>query len=162
MVSAGKDTVKRTAVQSPLRGRVKDLKFNTVGGVIQPGEPIMEIVPLDESLLVEAKIKPSDIAFIRPDQQANVKITAYDSSVYGGLEGKVEQIGADTITDEQGNSFYRVRIRTNKSTLLYKGKELPIIPGMTAQVQILTGQKTVLDYLLKPILKARQNAMTER
>ncbi len=162
MLTAGQDKVSRTQVRSPVRGTVKELMVNTVGGVIQPGEDIMEIVPLDDTLLVEARVKPTDIAFIRPDQKAVVKITAYDFSIYGGLEGKVEQISADTIQDDEGNSFYRVQVRTNETSLAHKGDVLPIIPGMTATVEILTGQKSVLDYLLKPILKAQQNALRER
>lgn len=162
ILTAGEDKVSRTQVKSPVRGTVKELKINTVGGVIQPGEDIMEIVPLDDTLLVEGRVKPTDIAFIRPDQKAVVKITAYDFSIYGGLDGKVEQISADTIQDEEGNSFYRVQVRTNETSLAHKGEVLPIIPGMTATVEILTGHKSVLDYLLKPILKAKQNALRER
>ncbi len=162
ILTAGQDKVSRTQVKSPVRGTVKDLMVNTVGGVIQPGADIMEIVPLDDTLLVEARVKPTDIAFIRPDQKAVVKITAYDFSIYGGLEGKVEQISADTIQDDEGNSFYRVQVRTDETDIKHKGEVLPIIPGMTATVEILTGQKSVLDYILKPILKAKQNAMRER
>lgn len=161
-LTAGEDKVSRTQVRSPVRGTVKEMMVNTVGGVIKPGEDIMEIVPLDDTLLVEARVKPTDIAFIRPDQKAVVKITAYDFSIYGGLEGKVEQISADTIQDEEGNSFYRVQVRTNETSLAHKGEVLPIIPGMTATVEILTGHKSVLDYILKPILKAQQNALRER
>lgn len=161
-MTAGEDRFKRTEVTAPVRGTVKEIFISTVGGVIQPGEKILEIVPLDDTLLIEAKIKPSDIAFIRPDQEAMIKITAYDFSIYGGLKGVVEQIGADTITDEEGNSFYRVYLRTQETALVRDGKELPIIPGMTASVDILTGQKSVFDYLMKPILKAKNNALRER
>lgn len=161
-MTAGEDRFKRTEVTSPVKGTVKEIFISTVGGVIQPGEKIMEIVPLGDTLLIEAKVKPSDIAFIRPEQEAMIKITAYDFSVYGGLKGIVEQIGADTITDEEGNSFYRVYLRTKETALVHNGKELPIIPGMTASVDILTGQKSVFDYLMKPILKAKSNALRER
>ncbi len=161
-ISAGKDRVTRTEVRSPVRGTIKQIHINTIGGVIRPGEAILEIVPLDDTLLIEAKIRPADIAFIRPRQKAMIKITAYDFSIYGGLEGTVEQISADTIQDERKDSFYRVKLRTRTNALTYREEKLPIIPGMTASVEILTGKKSVLDYLLKPILKARQNAFRER
>jgi adhesin transport system membrane fusion protein len=159
---AGEDRVTRTEIRSPVRGTVKEIKINTVGGVIRPGQDIVEIVPLDDSLLVEARIRPADIAFLRPGQDSMVKVAAYDFSIYGGLRGKLEQISADTIRDENGDSFYRVYLRTARNTLMHQGKELPIIPGMTATVEILTGKKTVLDYLLKPILKTRDRALRER
>ncbi len=160
--AAGEDRVTRTEVRSPVHGTIKELKQNTLGGVIRPGEDIVEIVPLDDTLLVEAEIRPADIAFLRPDQDAMIKIAAYDFSVYGGLKAKVERISADTIEDEQGENFYRVYLRTEQNTLVHQGNELPIIPGMTATVEILTGEKTVLDYILKPILKARDRALRER
>ena len=159
---AGEDRVTRTAVRSQVRGTVKEIKQNTVGGVIRPGEDIIEIVPLDDTLLIEAQIRPADIAFLRPGQKAMVKVAAYDFSIYGGLEAKVEHISADTIKDEQGENFYRVYLRTGQNALLHQGNELPIIPGMTATIEILTGHKTVLDYILKPILKARDQALRER
>ena len=124
-----------------------------------PGRDIVEIVPLDDTLLLEAKIAPRDIAFLSPGQHALVKFTAYDFVVYGGLEAEVESIGADTITDDEGNAFYLVRVRTNKAMLRDK---LPIIPGMVAEVDIMTGRKSVLSYLLKPVLRAKQYALTER
>ncbi len=161
-LSAGKDRVTRTDVRSPVRGTVKQIHINTIGGVIRPGETIMEIVPLDDTLLIEAKIRPADIAFIRPGQKTMIKITAYDFSIYGGLEGELEQISADTIQDDRGESYYKVKIRTETNALTHQGKPLPIIPGMTAGVEILTGKKSVLDYLLKPILKARNSALRER
>jgi membrane fusion protein, adhesin transport system len=162
MMSAGEDRVTRTDVRSPVRGTVKQVNLNTLGGVVKPGEPIMEIVPLDDTLLVEARIRPADIAFLRPGQKAMVKITAYDFSIFGGLEGVVEAISADTILDEKGEHFYRVKLRTQTGTISYQGENLPIIPGMTASVDILTGEKSVLSYLLKPILKIKQNALRER
>ena len=162
LLFAGEDRVTRTAVRSPVRGTIKDIKHNTVGGVIRPAEDILEIVPLDDTLLVEAQIRPADIAFLRPGQDATVKITAYDFSIYGGLKGRLERISAGTIKDENGESFYRVYLRTERNTLKHQDAELPIIPGMTAAVEILTGEKTVLDYLLKPILKAKERALRER
>jgi len=159
---AGEDRVTRTEVRSRVRGTVKEIKQNTIGGVIRPGEDIIEIVPLDDTLLVEAQIRPADIAFLRPGQESTIKIAAYDFSIYGGLEARVERISADTIKDEQGENFYRVYLRTAQNTLLHRGAELPIIPGMTATVEILTGKKTVLDYIMKPILKARDRALRER
>ncbi|TLM64977.1 MAG: HlyD family type I secretion periplasmic adaptor subunit [Deltaproteobacteria bacterium] len=162
MMSAGADRVTRTDVRSPVRGTVKQLNLTTLGGVVKPGEPIMEIVPLDDTLLVEARIRPADIAFLRPGQKAMIKITAYDFSIFGGLEGVVEAISADTIEDEKGEHFYKVKLRTQTGTLSYRGENLPIIPGMMASVDILTGKKSVLSYLLKPILKIKQNALRER
>ncbi len=162
---AGSDRVKRTEVRSLVRGTVKELKHNTVGGVIRPGEDIVEIVPLDDTLLIEAEIRPADIAFIRPGQEATIKVTAYDFSIYGGLSADLERISADTIRDDEnpdGERFYRVYLRTDTNALQFQGEELPIIPGMTATVEILTGKKTVLDYLLNPILKARDRALRER
>ncbi len=156
------DRVKRTEVTSPVRGTVKQLFVNTIGGVVQPGMDLVEIVPLEENLLIEAKIRPADIAFLRPGLKTIVKITAYDFSIYGGLKAKVEQISADTITDEEGDSFYMVRVRTDESALVTPRGSLPIIPGMLTEVDILTGKKTVLEYLLKPILRAHERAMRER
>jgi adhesin transport system membrane fusion protein len=161
-LSAGRDRVTRTEVRSPVRGTIKQIIISTQGGVIRPGEPIMEIVPLDDTLLVEANIRPADIAFLHPGQKAMVKISAYDFSIYGGLPAKVEQISADTIQNTKEESFYKVKLRTESNAIVYRGEKLPIIPGMTATVDILTGRKSVLDYLLKPILKARQNALRER
>jgi membrane fusion protein, adhesin transport system len=153
------DRVKQTDIRSPVRGTVKRLFQNTIGGVVQPGKEVCEIVPLDDTLLLEARVKPKDIAFLRPGQSALVKFTAYDFVIYGGLEAVVDHIGADTVMDEKGNPFYTVRVRTLESSL---GDEMPIIPGMVAEVDVLTGKKTVLASLLKPILRARQYALTER
>ncbi|HAT9382677.1 TPA: HlyD family type I secretion periplasmic adaptor subunit [Legionella pneumophila subsp. pneumophila] len=163
---ADKDRLTRTTVRSPVYGIVKQIKTTTIGGVVQPGSDLLEIVPLDDTLLIEAKIRPSDIGFIHPGQKAMVKITAYDFSIYGGLEGVVEHISADTIidekTDKKEESYYIVKVRTEKNYLGTEKKPLPIIPGMQATVDILTGQKSVLQYLLKPILKAKQSALRER
>ena len=159
---ASSDRVTRSEVRSPVRGTVKELKFNTLGGVVQPGADIMEIVPLDDTLLIEAQVRPADIAFLRPGQKAIIKVSAYDFSIYGGLHATLEQISADTIKDERGDSFYRVYLRTTENSLKRHGEVLPIIPGMTATAEILTGQKSVLDYLMKPLLKARDRALRER
>jgi adhesin transport system membrane fusion protein len=160
---AMEDRVKRTVVRSPVRGIVKTLNFRTPGAVIQPGATMLEIVPIEDTLLVEAQVRPDDIAFIHPGQAATVKVTAYDFSVYGSLPATVELVSADTLADDKkGITYYRVLARTTSATLSYHGKELPIIPGMTASVDILTGKKTVLDYLLKPVLKTRERAMRER
>ncbi|HAT1596470.1 TPA: HlyD family type I secretion periplasmic adaptor subunit [Legionella pneumophila] len=163
---ADKDRLTRTTVRSPVYGIVKQIKTKTIGGVVQPGNDLLEIVPLDDTLLIEAKIRPSDIGFIHPGQKAMVKITAYDFSIYGGLDGVVEHISADTIidekTDKKEESYYIVKVRTEKNYLGTEKKPLPIIPGMQASVDILTGQKSVLQYLLKPIIKAKQSALRER
>lgn len=161
-LAAGSDRVIRKDIRSPVRGTIKQIMVNTVGGVVKPGEPIMEIVPLDDTLVIEARIKPSDVAFIRPQQKATIRITAYDSAIFGSLPGTVEHISADTIEDRRGETFYIVQVRTNTNSIAYRGATLPIIPGMIATVDILTGRKTVMDYLIKPILKAGQNALHER
>jgi adhesin transport system membrane fusion protein len=153
------DKVAKSQIKSPVRGRVQRLLANTVGGVVQPGKDIVEIVPLDDTLVLEARVQPRDIAFIRPEQKATVKFSAYDFSIYGGLEAKVENISPDTVVDERGNAFYLVRVRTTKAGFTDK---LPIIPGMTAEVDVLTGNKSVLSYLLKPVLKVRDGALRER
>ena len=153
------DRVKHAEVRSPVRGTIKRLLVNTVGGVVQPGKEVVEIVPLDDALILEAQVKPKDIAFLRPGQNALVKFTAYDFAMYGGLDAVVEHIGADSVTDEKGNAFYTVRVRTLKPRL---GENLPIIPGMVAEIDILTGKKTILSYLLKPVLRAKANALSER
>ena len=156
------DKVTRTTVTSPVRGVIKQLKVNTIGGVVQPGSDMLEIVPLDDSLLIEAKVRPQDVAFLHPGQKAMVKFTAYDYTIYGGLKANLELISADTITDEEGNSFYLIQVRTDKSHLGSDEHPLLIIPGMVATVDIITGEKSVLAYLLKPVLKARSEAMRER
>lgn len=174
------DKLKRTTLRSPVHGIVNNISVSTIGGVIKPGEDIMTIVPLGDTLLIEAKIRPQDIAFIHPGQDAMVKFSAYDSSIYGGLHGTVVYISADTITENAtnagpnalGNSggppgtsqtFYKILVRTRTNHLLdAQGKPLPIIPGMDCTVSILTGKRSVLSYLLKPILKAKESAMRER
>ena len=157
------DRVSRTLVTSPVRGIVNKLLVNTIGGVIQPGSDLVEIVPLDDTLLVEAKIRPQDIAFLHPGQEAIVKFTAYDYTIYGGLKAQLEQIGADTITDEdKKTTYYIIKVRTERSHLGTDEKPLLIIPGMVASVDIITGKKSVLSYLLKPIIRARAEALHER
>ncbi len=156
------DRVNRTMVVSPVRGIVQQVMVNTIGGVIQPGNDMVEIVPLDDTLLIEAKIRPQDIAFIHPGQEAMVKFSAYDYTIYGGLAAKLVQISPDTVTDKDGNSFYVIRLRTDKNHLGTDDKPLLIIPGMVASVDIITGKRTILQYLLKPILRARADALHER
>ncbi len=153
------DKVNQTTLKSPVNGKVSRLFFNTVGGVIQPGKEVLEVVPTDDALILETKIQIRDIAFITVGQPAVVKLTAYDFSIYGALDAVVENVAADSIVDDKGNAYYIVRVRTLKSSL---GKGLPIIPGMVAQVDIMTGEKTVLSYLLKPVLKAKSYAFSER
>ena len=153
----------RQNMLSPVYGTVKQIQIHTLGGVLQPAQELMEIVPIEDTLLIEAQIRPQDRGFIAPNQPAKIKITAYDYSIYGGLEAKVEQISADAIENERKELFFRVRLRTDRNYLIGKdGGQLQIIPGMTATVDIAIGKKTVLDYLLKPILKARDTALSER
>jgi adhesin transport system membrane fusion protein len=181
-IKRDKDRLDRTVMRSPVRGIVNKIHINTVGRVVASGADIMSIVPSDDTLLIEANIKPSDIAFIRPGEKATVKFTAYDFSIFGGLTGKVERIGADTITDDpmrpgrsmtatasnagssQGGGYYPITVRTDKNSLGTDrdGEELVIIPGMVAEVDILTGKRTVLDYLLKPVNRIRERALRER
>lgn len=162
------DVRDRTTITAPVNGTVKNIRVNTLGGVIQPGEHILEIIPSEDQLLVEAKIRPSDVAFLHPGLPATVKVTAYDYGIYGGLKGKVELISPDTLKDEgktasgrPDDTYYRVMVLTDSSTLNVGDKALPIIPGMIASVEIRTGEKTILDYLLKPVFKARE-AFRER
>ncbi|PID74229.1 MAG: hemolysin secretion protein D, partial [Desulfobacterales bacterium] len=157
-----KDQVSRTLVRAPSAGIVKQIHVNTLGQVIKPGMDLVEIVPMEDSLLIEARIRPSDIAFLHPGQKATVKVTAYDFSIYGGLTGRVERISADTLKDERNQTYFLVEILTPKTNLGTSDKPLKIIPGMTVSVDIITGKKTILSYILKPILKAKQNALTER
>ena len=169
--AARADPVKRSEIKAPLRGLVKNIKINTLGGVIGAGQPIMEIVPVDGPLLVEAYIRPQDVAFIKPGDEALVKLSAYDYALYGGLDGQVSLISPDTLQDNRRpselklnpeESFYRVIVRTNDNRLRDKhGQELPIIPGMIASVDIKTGEKTVFEYLVKPVTRLKQ-ALRER
>lgn len=164
VVRGRSDTLQRLTLRSPVRGVVKNVEVSTIGGVVPPNGKVMEIVPLDERLLIEARIQPRDIAFIRPGQRASVKVTAYDYSIYGGLEGVVSSISPDTIRDEVKPDilYYRVFVRTKADSLVNKaGRRFPITPGMVATVDIHTGAKTVLQYLLKPLNRARE-ALRER
>lgn len=154
------DRVRLSEVRSPVDGIVQRLNINTIGGVAKAGQEVMEIVPTDDQLLVEARIAPQDIAFLRPGQPATIKLTAYDFTIYGGLEAELDQISADTITDDNDNTFYRVRVRAEEDALANGNME--VIPGMTAQVDIMTGKRTVLQFLLKPVLRAWSNALGER
>jgi adhesin transport system membrane fusion protein len=160
------DRVKRTAVRAPVAGIVKRLKVNTVGGVVQPGQDLLEIVPLADTLLVEARVRPADIAFLRVGQDALVKLTAYDYSIYGGFRATLEHISADTLTTEapgeRPESFYQIRVRTKDKVPQSGGRPLPILPGMVATVDIQTGKRSVLHYLLKPIIKTKDMALRER
>jgi len=156
------DEVDRTVVTSPVDGIVQKLYVNTIGGVIKPGADLVEIVPTNEKLYLEVKIKPSDIAFLHPGAEAKVKVSAYDFAIHGGLKGKIVNISPDTITDKEDNTFYLINIETEKNYLGSKEKPLKIIPGMTVNVDIITGQKTVMQYILKPILKSKQYVFSER
>jgi adhesin transport system membrane fusion protein len=156
------DQVDRTMVKSPVDGIVQKLFVNTVGGVIQPGEDLVEIVPTNKKLFLEVKIKPNDIAFIHPGAKAKVKVSAYDFAIHGGLMGKVVNISPDTITDKKDNTFYIIHVVTEKNYLGTKEHPLHIIPGMTVHVDMITGQKTVMEYILKPILKSKQYVFSER
>jgi len=162
---AEEDILAKTDIISPVDGTIKQINKNTIGGVVSSGMDLIEIVPHSNTLLVEAKINPKDIAFINPNLKAVIKITAYDFGIYGGLEGKITEISADSIIDEESKerqSYYRIVVKTNKNYLERNGIKLPIIPGMIASVDIITGKKTILDFILKPILKTKQNAFHER
>jgi adhesin transport system membrane fusion protein len=169
-IKSAQDRVRRTDLKSPVYGIINKLNVTTIGAVVQAGANLMDIVPLDDTLLVEGRIRPQDIAFIRPNQAAVVKITAYDSQVYGSLKGHVERISADTIVDDKGDrseqqrpeTFYRVMVRTDKNYLGTSEHPLPIIPGMVTTVEVLTGEKSVLDYLMKPARMLREEALRER
>lgn len=162
---AAEDRLARTSVRSPVTGIVKQIKINTIGGVLQPGMEIMEVVPMEDTFLIETKVRPSDVGFIHPGQEAMVKLTAYDFSIYGGLEANVENISADTITEDKNGkseSYYLVQVRTKSGAFTGTNKKLPIIPGMVSTVHIKTGKKTILQYLMKPVLKAKYDALRER
>lgn len=173
-LTARADTFKRTEIHSPMKGTVKSIRVNTIGGVVQAGQEIMTIVPSEDTLIVEAFVRPADVAFLHPGQRAVVKISAYDYAIYGGLEGTVESISPNTVRDErladsvvaavtdESEAFYRVLVRTQENAMTTPdGRQMPIIPGMTASVEMLTGRKTVLQYLVKPLNRA-QEALRER
>jgi adhesin transport system membrane fusion protein len=156
------DTLARTTVRAPSAGIVKTVHITTIGEVVKPGSNIVDIVPINDALLVEARVKPSDIAFLRPGQDALVKLTAYDYSIYGGLDGRLQQIGADSITTEKGEVYYLIRVRIDGNQLKHGDVGLPIKPGMVAQVDVKTGRKTVMKYLTKPLTRMREDALRER
>ena len=159
VTGARKDMMERTILKAPMRGTIKNIRINTVGGVISPGADILEIVPLQGKLRVEARVSPADVAFIRPGVRAVVKLTAYDYVIYGTLEGEVELISPDTLRDDKRTNdqpFYRVLISTNTSNLVKDGKPLPVIPGMQATVDIITGERTVWQYFMKPVLRVQE------
>ncbi|MBC7992371.1 MAG: HlyD family type I secretion periplasmic adaptor subunit [Rhizobacter sp.] len=159
------DVLRRTVLTSPVRGLVKNIRTNTIGGVVAPGAPMMEIVPIGSRVLVEARIKPRDIGFVRVGQKAEVKLAAYDYTTYGGLQGKIEYISPDALGDTDraaaDSTYYRVTLRSDRSTLKEKGKPLPILPGMTGQVEVRTGERSVLSFILRPMLKSKE-AFRER
>ena len=157
------DKVSKAVITSPVAGTIKSIHINTLGGVIQPGVEIIEIVPSEDRLLIETKILPKDIAFLHPGLPAVVKVTAYDFTRYGGLKGTVEHISADTSQDEEGNSFYTIKVRTEESSLIKDdGTQMPIIPGMLTSVDVITGKRSILEYILNPILRAKDTALRER
>lgn len=162
-VRESKDRLARTEIRSPVKGIVKELKIKTVGGVARAGEDIITVVPFEDTLLVEAKVLPSDVAFLHPGQETTVKVTAYDYVIYGSLTGQLLKISADTVYDqEQKKDFYRVLVQTDKNYLEYKGKKLAIIPGMVVDVDVLTGERTVLQYLMKPFIRGAKESFSER
>lgn len=159
------DKIEKTVIKSSVNGTVKEIYMNTIGGVVKSGVPLMDIIPESDNLLVEAKINPKDIAFINPSQDVLIKLTAYDFTIYGGLHGKIVEISADSIVDQEskdGKSYYKVVVQTDKSYLEKDGRKLPIIPGMVANVDIVTGKKTIMDFILKPLLKVKQDSLHER
>jgi adhesin transport system membrane fusion protein len=161
-IRSAEDRVRRVDLRSPVYGIVNRVNVTTVGAVVQSAQSLVEIVPLDDTLLVEAQVRPADIAFIRPDQEAVVKITAYDPLIYGSLSGRVERISADTTANDNGDTFYRVTVRTTRNHLGTAAAPLSIIPGMVGTVEVLTGQRTVLDYMLRPLRRTMSEALRER
>jgi len=157
-----RDRVERRVVRSPVDGVVNRLLINTIGGVSRPGDDLVEIVPAEDSLLVDMRVMPADIGFIRAGQEATVRMTAYDSSIFGSLYGEVTQIGADTLTDQQGETYYQVLVKTEQNYMGTTDNPMPIIPGMVSEIHVTTGQRSLLDYLIKPITKLREQAFRER
>ncbi|CCQ75233.1 HlyD family type I secretion periplasmic adaptor subunit [Magnetospira sp. QH-2] len=162
LMGGEEDKIRRSEVRSPVKGTISKINVTTIGGVVKPGMDIVEIVPIEDALLVEARIRPADVAFLHPGQQATVKITAYDFAVYGGMKAELEHISANTITDEEGEAFYLIRLRSKGKITGKKGEDLSIISGMQAEVDIITGKKTVLAYLIKPIIRGANRALHER
>lgn len=161
-IKGTQDQLTRAVVRAPVAGTVKSINVNTLGQVVSSGMDIVEIIPADDSLLIEGRVLPQDIAFLRPDLETNIRMTAYDFSIYGSLKGKLEAISADSIEDEKGNRFYRIKVRADKNVLQRDGESFPIIPGMTAEINIVTGERTVLEYLMKPVAKTLSNSLHER
>lgn len=156
------DRVSRAELRAPVEGIVNSIAIKTIGGVIEPAQRLVEIVPVDDQLKIIARVKPSDVAFLRPGQKVKVKITAYDSTIYGRLDGELTRIGANSVTDHEGKVFFEIEVRTEKNYMGTAEKPLPITPGMVAETEVITGRRTILTYLLKPILRARGRAFTER
>jgi len=156
------DKVARTDLRAPVRGLVQSLHVSTIGQVVKPGQDIVEIVPVDDTLLIEARVATRDVAFLKPDQEANVKISAYEYAMYGTLKGRLERISPDAVSTEKGESYYVILLRTDRAYLEKDGRHLPIIPGMAAEVDMLTGQHTVLQYLIRPFTRLRSEALRER
>jgi membrane fusion protein, adhesin transport system len=161
-IKGAQDRVTRAVVRSPVRGTINKLAITTLGAVVQPGQPLAEIVPVDDALRIEARVRPKDIAFIRPGQNASIKVSAYDYVIYGALQGQVDRISPDTIKDERGEPYYQVIVRTDRTHLGTAENKLQIIPGLQVTVDIQTGARTVMNYLLKPVLRAQKEAMRER
>ena len=159
--TALQDRVRRTTLRSPVKGVVKRLYANTIGGVVAPGSDILEIVPLGDSLLIEVQIKPADIAYINVGQTVRLKFTAYDFAIHGSVKGEVSFVSADTITDDEGNSYYIARVHPDKSYLGHESRPLPIKVGMASEADIITDKKTILEYLLKPIHRGLGKALRE-
>ncbi len=156
------DSASRTLIQSPVKGMIQKLHVHTIGGVVRPGMDLVEIVPISENLIIEVKVAPKDIAFVYPEQKAKVKFTAYDFSIYGALDASVLTISPDTQTDEKGNTFYIVRLKTDQNFLGDANDPLKIIPGMVVNADIITGKRTILDYIVKPMLKSKDYVFTDR
>ena len=156
------DRVFRTELRAPVSGIINNIALKTIGGVIEPAQKLVEIVPLDDELKVIAKVRPSDIAFLKPGQEVSVKITAYDPQRYGSLKGRLVRIGANSVNDREGNIFFEIEVRTDKNYMGSEENPLPITPGMVAQAEVITGKRTIMEYLLKPVLRARSVALTER
>ena len=161
-IPALEDRATRTVVRAPMHGIVKTIATRTIGGVVQPGSTIMEMVPVEDSLLIETRLRPADIAFVHVGQRAIVKVTSYDYAIFGGLEGKIEHVAADSIVPQQGEPYYLAHVRTASNAIDYYGKKLSITPGMLASVDVITGKRSVLYYVTKPINRARERALTER
>ena len=156
------DRVFRTELRAPVSGIINNIALKTIGGVIEPAQKLVEIVPLDDELKIIAKVRPSDIAFLKPGQEVSVKITAYDPQRYGSLNGRLVRIGANSVNDREGNIFFEIEVRTDKNYMGSEENPLPITPGMVAQAEVITGKRTIMEYLLKPVLRARSVALTER